>query len=306
MNFEIDWITLGLSVVGQTVILTAALWIMLKVQHFDWSTPGLIGAAAVACALDRIPFVGWELSFVVLLFCVKALIHSRTFTDAIFSVAIAYAITFAVNMFLLTALVGDLRHSVAVRARVPNPARAAAVQPAGTTSGGATTPPTRAQTATAQTPTATATTSDATEPVAPVPVPAANPGPAPAVAASTSTTPTSQPTPTAPTAPAANATPVGGATEPAPIQPTTDTNRLNSLRLAGDIMKHFYVKGVSQGATISIAMISNGTRNFDIVAGDIVQLETSDGRYVAVKCEHVGDGQVIVSVDGVKVTLFHR
>jgi hypothetical protein len=298
MNFEIDWIGLSLGFVGQTVILTLALWIMLKIQAFDWNAFGLIGCAALACALDRIPFVGWEISGVVLLLCVKKLIHSRTFTDALFSVVVAYAITFAFNMFVLTAMVGDLRHSTMVRARFSNSAATSAAQPAGSTNASASTPGAHAGTATTQDP--SESTPAAT---APESTPAHAAAPAvhldPDAAAGASAT-------TAPTTATNNSATVATTTQPAPIEPYTDTNRLNALRLAGDIMKHFYVKGVSQGATISIAMISNGTRNFDILAGDIVQLQTSDGRYVAVKCESVGDDQVIVSVEGVKVTLFHR
>jgi hypothetical protein len=53
-------------------------------------------------------------------------------------------------------------------------------------------------------------------------------------------------------------------------------------------------------------MLSNGTRNFDIVSGDTIQLQTSDGRFAAVKCESITDGQVLVSVEGVEVTLLRR
>ena len=88
--------------------------------------------------------------------------------------------------------------------------------------------------------------------------------------------------------------------------PVFDTNRLNIVRMAGDIMKHYYVKGVSQGTTISIAMLSNGTRNFDIATGDTLQLQTSDGKYAAVRCKSITDGEVVLNVEGVDVTLYRR
>lgn len=296
MNFDIDWIGLSFGIIGQTVFLTVALWIMLKIQHFDWSVPGLIASCALACALDRIPYVGWEISGVVLLLCVKKLIHSRTFTDALFSVVIAYAITFAFNMFVLTSLVGDLRHSTFVRARTVNSSATAEAQPAGSTNASSATASGRTAASSAQT-SATASSASASAPTQ-ASASAAN---ASSSSSAASLPPDASQPVSAPAAVAAAVPPV----LPSP-DPVVDTNRLNAVRLAGEVMKQFYVKGVSQGAKISIAMISNGTRNFDIVAGDIVQLQTADGHYVAVKCESVGDGQVTVSIEGVKVTLFHR
>jgi hypothetical protein len=259
MNFnDIDWMGLSLGIAGQTVFLTVALWIMLKIQGFDRNVFGLIGAAALASALDRIPYVGIEISLVVLLLCITKLIHARTFTDAIFTVGISYAITFAFNMFVITMLMADLRPSAKVRARIAEAiaaARAAAQtnEPAGTNAAPAKVEPTTAAVAAPQIP---ATTNAA----APVPAP----------------------------------------------DLVVDTNRLNSVRLAGDIFKQFFVKGVSQGATISIAMISNGTKNYDLAAGDTIQLPTSDGKFVAVKCESVAEGRVLISVEGVQTTLLRR
>ncbi len=271
MNFnDIDWIGLGIGIGIQTVFLTIALWIMLKVQGFDRNIFGLIGAAALGCAIDRIPYVGWEISGVVLLLCITKLIHARTFTDAIFTVVIAYAITFAFNMFVITALIGDLRPSPKVRARMQEAALAA-------------------ERAAAETNEPASTNSTTSAPVAVV----------------ATTTNTAQPVATTNSVSAPAQTPAASTNVPAP-ELLVDTNRLNAVRLAGDIMKHFYVKGVSQGATVSIAMLSNGTRNFDIASGDVIQLQTSDGKFAAVKCKSVADGQVVVIVEGVEVTLYRR
>jgi hypothetical protein len=276
MNFNnVDWVGLGLGIAGQTVFLTVALWIMLKLQSFERNIPGLIGAAALACALGRIPYVGIAISLVVLLLCITKLIHARTFTDALFTVAIAIAITFAFNMFVLTMLVADLRPSAKVRARTTQPASASeAVAP---TNQLASTNPAPSWAQAVTTPAQTNTTAA---------IPASN-----SVAASP--------------AAAAPVSAVPAATAPPP-EPVFDTNSLVSARMAGDIMKHFFVKGFSQGPAFSIAMISNGTRNFDLSAGDSIQLETSDGRYAAVKCESVAEGRVVISVEGVEVTLLRR
>jgi hypothetical protein len=282
MNFNnVDWMALGLGFAGQTVFLTIALWIMLKMQSFDRNIFGLIGASALACAIDHIPYVGWYVSAVVLLLCVTKLIHARTFTDAIFTVVIAYAITFAFNMFVITSLMADLRPSAKVRARIAEAITARAA---------------------AQTNELAATNA------APVPVPASA-AVTPANALATPAKP-GETTPTAAATAAPSTQPPAASTNAAALvlspEPGFDTNRLNSVRLAGDIMKHFFVKGVSQGTTISIAMLSNGTRNFDIATGDTLQLQTSDGRYAAVKCKSITDGEVVLSVEGVEVTLYRR
>jgi hypothetical protein len=284
MNFNnVDWMALGLGFGGQTVFLTIALWIMLKMQGFDRNIFGLIGAAALACAIDHIPYVGWYVSGVVLLLCVTKLIHARTFTDAIFTVAIAYAITFAFNMFVITALMADLRPSAKVRARI---AEAIAARAA------------------AQTNELAGTASNA----APVPAPASAAG-TPANAVASPAKPVETATAAAATTSPSTQPPAASTNAAAPVlspEPGFDTNRLNSVRLAGDIMKHFFVKGVSQGTTISIAMLSNGTRNFDIATGDTLQLQTSDGKYAAVRCKSITDGEVVLNVEGVDVTLYRR
>lgn len=91
--------------------------------------------AALACALDHIPYVGIEVSAAVLLLCVTRLIGARTFTDAIFTTGIAYALTFCFNLFVLSAMLGDLRHTTSVRARTAEPSDAVQATEAGTPHG---------------------------------------------------------------------------------------------------------------------------------------------------------------------------
>jgi hypothetical protein len=122
------------------------------------------------------------------------------------------------------------------------------------------------------------------------------PTPAPAVEAPTNPVATVAPSP-APPAPTNDAPPAR------PPEPVLNTNQLNSARMAGDIYMHYFVKGVSRGASIALAMISNGTKNYDVAEGDMVQLETSSGRIANVKCESVAEDKVVVSVDDVRVNL---
>ena len=200
--------------------------------------------------------------------CITKVIGARTFTDAIFAVGASFALLVVFNLVVLSLVLGILRPPAQVRARVaePTPAASAAVQT-----------------------NELAGTNSAAAPV-------------PAVAVSAKTETNAAAVAVTPQIPAASTN--AAASVPVP-EPVFDTNRLNSVRMAGDIMKHYFVKGVSQG-TISIAMLSNGTRNFDIVSGDTVQLQTSDGKFAAVKCESITDGQVQVSVEGVEVTLLRR
>jgi hypothetical protein len=275
INFNIDWVKLGIGFVIQTVFLALALWAMLKQQKLTCKFPGLLGSVLLACVLVQIPYVGAVISFVVLLLCITKAIGARTFTDAIVAVGVAFAPFVVFNFVVLSLLLGILRPMVKVRARVTEPA--AVVH------------------AVVQTNQLAATN---------LPAAAAPAVEAPATATTIAAVPAPQTLGTNPAAPAPT-TPVA-AVPVRPPEPVFDTNSLISARMAGDIMKHFFVKGFSQGATISIAMISNGTRNFDVSAGDIFQLETSDGRYAAVKCESVAEGEVVISVGGVKVTLLRR
>jgi hypothetical protein len=283
MNINIDWTRLGIAAAVQAIFLTFALGAMLKQQKLKWKVPGLLGSVLLACLFVQIPYAGIVISFVVTLLCITKVIGARTFTDALFAVGAAFALFAVFNFVAVPPLTGVLLPLVKVRARVAEPAPAAAAvavsastnRPAATNAASATAPVSASP---AESPAKVANNPPALTNASPAVIPAEATG-----------------TPTAP------------APVPArPAEPVFDTNRLNAVRLAGDIMKHFYVKGVSQGATISIAMISNGTRNFDIVAGDVIQLQTSDGRYAAVKCESVGDDQVIISVEGVKISLFRR
>jgi hypothetical protein len=282
MNINIDWTRLGIATAVQAIFLTFALGAMLKQQKLKWKVPGLLGSVLLACLFVQIPYAGIVISFVVALLCITKVIGARTFTDALFAVGAAFALFAVFNFVAVPPLTGVLLPLVKVRARVAEPAPAAAVPASASTNRPAAT---NAAAATVPVPASPAESPAKAATVAP-PLTNASPAVIPAEATGTPTTPAPMPA--------------------HPAEPVFDTNRLNAVRLAGDIMKHFYVKGVSQGATISIAMISNGTRNFDIVVGDVIQLQTSDGRYAAVKCESVGDDQVIVSVEGVKVSLFRR
>jgi hypothetical protein len=106
----------------QTVFLTAALWIMIKLQKLNYGFFGLIVAAAIANVVEMVleavfsralgGYIGITLSslvtIIVLSICVRKVTQADT-TDVGFTVGVGYALTFCMNLFLLSSLLGDLR-----------------------------------------------------------------------------------------------------------------------------------------------------------------------------------------------------
>jgi hypothetical protein len=105
---KIMLIGLGIHFVIQTAFLTLALWIMVKLQKFQFNFPGLVASAAVATVFDLIPFVGHYLAVVVLFLCIAKVTRERG-GDVAFTCGVSYALTFGMNLFLLSSLLGDLR-----------------------------------------------------------------------------------------------------------------------------------------------------------------------------------------------------
>jgi hypothetical protein len=105
----------------QTVFLVAGLWIMIKIQKFDYNVLGLIGSAILASGLDMIPYIGHYVSAAVLLLCIRNVIVADSYTDALFTVAIGYALMFCLNLFLIGALLGDLKPMMPVKAESKEP-----------------------------------------------------------------------------------------------------------------------------------------------------------------------------------------
>jgi|SRR6266850_1387479 len=108
MNSEI--LALAIEFLVQAAFLVTALWIMLKLQKLEYNVPGLFGAAALASALDMIPYVGHYVAVGVLLFTMTKVTRSD-YVDVAFTVFVGYALMFGMNLFLLGALLGDLRPS---------------------------------------------------------------------------------------------------------------------------------------------------------------------------------------------------
>jgi hypothetical protein len=112
----------GIQFVIQTAFITLALWIMIKLQKFQFNFPGLVGSAALATIVDFIPFVGHYLAVTVLFLCISKVTREKG-GDVIFTVGVSYALTFGMNLFLLSSMMGDLR--VHARSRDGAPVSAA-------------------------------------------------------------------------------------------------------------------------------------------------------------------------------------
>ena len=115
MNFTIlAWV---IEFASQTVVLFALVWIMVKLQkldqHFEFHFLKLLGVAALASGLDMIPYFGHYLSVSALLLGIK-LVTRSPYADVLFTVGISYALMFAVNLFIIGSLMGDLRPSASV------------------------------------------------------------------------------------------------------------------------------------------------------------------------------------------------
>ncbi len=253
--------TFAFGFLGQTVFLFVALWIMIKLQKLNCNPFALLGSAALACALDNIPYVGWEISAVALLLCITKAIGARTFTDAIFTTGISYALMFCFNLFVLSVLLGDLRHGHGLQVRARTPESPEAVE-----NGPATNSP-------ANTNVLVVTSSEPAKPPA-----AKTPAPAPLVYQ-------------------------GAGEANAPAAPKADT--ATAGKMASEVATHFAIRGISKGAIQTIAMISNGTRSYDVVAGDTFQLPTASGK-ANVVCDSVDENKVVLEVEGVRVTISHK
>ena len=112
-------IILGLAIEGvvRWFIYTALLWIMIKIQKLNYNFFGLMAVSAGAIAVSYIPWVGAYLAYPVLVFGLWKVTGADIVPDVVFTVAITRALMFCVNLFLLGALMGDLRPDLNASAR---------------------------------------------------------------------------------------------------------------------------------------------------------------------------------------------
>jgi hypothetical protein len=110
----------GVEFLFHSALLMAMLWFMIKCQSMNYNLLGLLGTAAAGGALDMIPYVGHAFAVAVLYFCIVKMTRASMFPDASFTVAVSYALMFAVKVLAFTALIGDLRPAGSDRANSPS------------------------------------------------------------------------------------------------------------------------------------------------------------------------------------------
>ena len=119
----LEILALFVEFVVQSVFLTLALWIMIKIQKLDYNFLGLMGSAALACAVDGIlnvalhpwfdgmaTYISAPFFLLVLYVCLKKLTNADH-VDVIFTMCVGGALRFGMNLWLIGALMGDLRPS---------------------------------------------------------------------------------------------------------------------------------------------------------------------------------------------------
>ena len=99
---------------SRTTVLFALVFILIKLQkldqHLQFHFLKVLAVVALASGLDMIPHFGHYISVFVLLLGIKHVTGS-SYTDVLFTVAISYAIMFAVNLLIIGSFMGDLRPS---------------------------------------------------------------------------------------------------------------------------------------------------------------------------------------------------
>ena len=99
------------------VLYTIILWFMIKIQKFNYNWPGLLLVSGASIAISYIPWAGAYLAYPVLVFGLHSVTRASIAPDIIFTVGITRAIMFCVNLFVIGALMGDLRPDLNASAR---------------------------------------------------------------------------------------------------------------------------------------------------------------------------------------------
>jgi hypothetical protein len=110
----IEIVSYVLEFLIETGFLLLALWFMVRIQKFQYTFIGLLGSAALASALDMIPYVGHYIAVPVLYICLLK-VTREDLVGVVFTSAISYALVFGMNLFVLASLMGDLRASARER-----------------------------------------------------------------------------------------------------------------------------------------------------------------------------------------------
>src|SRR5687767_2304722 len=91
------------------LVYTGLLWMMIKLQKMNYNVLGLLGSSLLASALDYIPVVGCYLGWAALVICLWKCTGADIAPDVLFTVGVAGALMFCVNLFAIGWLMGNLQ-----------------------------------------------------------------------------------------------------------------------------------------------------------------------------------------------------
>ena len=109
--------SVAVMTVMKWMVYTGLLWGLIKVQKLNYNVLGLLGSSLAATLVGLIPVVGPYLASVVLVVCLWKCTGAEIYPDVVFTVGIAGALMFCVNLWAFGALMGTLRSDLAVSAR---------------------------------------------------------------------------------------------------------------------------------------------------------------------------------------------
>ena len=244
---DIPTLIIGYAV--RAVVLTLLLWAMIKVQKLKYSLPGMVGSAVLASGLDMIPHYGHYVALPVLGLCIWKVTGASRTPDALITVVVAYALMFAVQILVLTALTppNSRQHPVADKvgvepALVPGKPKQDAL-PAPT---------------------------QVSKPV-PAPVAVAIPKPVP------KSTPTPTPTPVPASAPVTKPPPAPAAQSMEAMTPSLIQGTPVSSPKAAEWLVNVSVKGSTENGDKSMLLISVNNKSYTLMAGEPVLVRMEKG-----------------------------
>ncbi len=92
---------LTVGIVIRSLALLFFLWVMIKFQKLNFEWVPLIASAFLAGSLDMIPFIGHYIAFPALYLCIWKTTRATLFPDAVFTVALSYALLQCTIIILL-------------------------------------------------------------------------------------------------------------------------------------------------------------------------------------------------------------
>jgi hypothetical protein len=108
-------VIIAVLTVVKWLVYTGLLWVMIKLQKLQYNVAGLFASSLLATLIQFIPVVGGYAAWAVLVLCLWKVTRSDIVPDVLFTVAVAGAIMFCLNLWAFAALMGELRPNAELR-----------------------------------------------------------------------------------------------------------------------------------------------------------------------------------------------